>query len=450
MHETPIDPELPILDELGQALHAGALAAERRADAYGLAGGRSRARSLFARLVRRPLLALPLLAVLGGGVALAATGVLRSGSPVPATAHLTPNAQLGVPLPRHTRLLAKSAPDPAGGPAWGMRIVRTTRDVVCMQIARLYGGQLGVIGEDGAFHDDGRFHALPASAISGIPRRFLSACYPAGEATTQELLGMPASGELTGGGSLQRPAASRRLLFGMLGPTAVSVTYRTHGHTVTLPVQPGSGAYLIVLPDVRPPPGVVESGGTTGEWPFVPAGALTQITYRLGDGLCEERTIGSPRGPHPCPHRTAPVPTTKPHDLHRPIHVTLRAVRGYLPIRVRLKDGRPLPPGRPHMGLEYEATVTFVAPLAVRSARSGYSLYIPIECRGGGGEETALERNVRAGEVVRMRTNAFPSPCGKGVTIDLYYRGRSAGLLQRDPREETLVGAATVARPDGR
>jgi hypothetical protein len=443
MYETPIDPKLPILDELGQALHEGALAAKRRTATH----ERSRVRSTLARFVRRPLVALPLLAILGGGVALAATGVLQPGSPVPATAHLTPDARLGVPVPGHSRLIAKSAPDPAGGPAWGMRIVHTTRDVVCTQIARLYDGQLGVIGKDGAFDDDERFHPLPLNAISPAPRRFLSICYPAGQTTTQEVSGMPASGELTGAGTLGKPSEERRLYFGLLGPAAVSVTYRLHQRMVTMPVEPGSGAYLIVLPGTTPAPRIVEDGGRTGEGPFVPAGALTKITYRLGRGLCEEQAIGRPRGPHPCPHRAAFGPPAKPRDLHRPIHVTLRAIRGRLPIRVRLKDGRPLPPPtRAPVGIEYEATVTFVAPFAVTSALSGYSIEIPIHCRGGGAEETALERNVHAGEVVRAHSHVFPSPCGRSDTIEVHYH-RKTGSLLRIPRDETLVGATTVRRP---
>ncbi len=443
MYETPIDPKLPILDELGQALHEGALADEQRAGAH----GRSRVRSVLARLVRRPLFALPLLAVLGGGVALAATGVLRSGNPVPAPAHLTPDAQLGVPVPGHTRLIAKSAPDPAGGPPWGMRIVHTTREVVCLQIARRYDGQLGVIGEDGAFHDDGRFHPLPPDAISSAPRHYLATCHPAGQSTTQEVSGVPASGELTGAGTFGRPSEERRLYFGLLGPTAVSVTYRLAGRTVTLPVEPGSDAYLIVLPGTTPAPRIVEDGGRTGEGPLVPAGALTKITYRLGHELCEEHAIGSPRGPHPCPHRATLDPPAKPRDLHQPIHVTMRALRGELPIRVRLKHGRPLPPPtRAPVGIEYEATVTFRAPFAVTSALNGYSIEVPIHCRGGGAEETTLERNVHAGEVVRARTHVFPSPCGKRVTVAVHYHG-TAGSLLRVPWEETLVGVATVKRP---
>jgi hypothetical protein len=442
MPETPIDPQLPILDELGQALHAGALARERRTAAH----RRTRVRSTFTRLARRPLVALPLLAVLGGGVALAATGVLQTGSPVPATAHLTPNAQLGVPVPGRSQLIARSVPDPAGGPAWSMRIVRTTRDVVCMQIARIYDGQLGVIGEDGAFHDDGRFHPLPLNAIGPVPRHYLVTCYPAGQRTTQEVSGMPASGELTGSGVLGEPKQERRLYFGLLGPAAVSVTYRLPGHTVTLPVEPGSGAYLIVLPGTTPPQGF-EDGGRTGAGPFVPAGVLTKITYRLGRRLCEERPIRSLRGPSSCPRRTAIEPPAQPRALHRPIQVTLRAVRGRLPIPVRLKDGRPLPPpAHAPIGVEYVASVTFRAPFAVTSAQSGYSIEIPSHCRGGGAEETTLERDIDAGAVVHVHTHAFPSPCGKRVTIDVYYHAHTISGFPI-PREETLVGTASVKRP---
>jgi hypothetical protein len=36
----------------------------------------------------------------------------------------------------------------------------TTRGEICVQIGRLDDGQLGQLGIDGAFHDDGRFHPL--------------------------------------------------------------------------------------------------------------------------------------------------------------------------------------------------------------------------------------------------------------------------------------------------
>ena len=47
-----------------------------------------------------------------------------------------------------------------------------------------------------------------------------------------------------------QPAAHRRtLVYGILGPHAVSVTYRAGGSQHKVPVVPGLGAFLIVLPD---------------------------------------------------------------------------------------------------------------------------------------------------------------------------------------------------------
>ncbi len=97
--------------------------------------------------------------------ALAFTGILATGPAVRPTRGLSPTAGLGMPARGGSRLLAVSAPDPAGGLPWGMRIVHTTRDLVCVQIGRLYHGELGLLGRDGAFGDDGRFHPLPPDAI---------------------------------------------------------------------------------------------------------------------------------------------------------------------------------------------------------------------------------------------------------------------------------------------
>ena len=105
----------------------------------------------------------------------------------------TPNAGIGVPAPGGSRLLALRTADPQGGPPWGMRLVHTTRGEICVQIGRLADGQLGQLGIDGAFHDDGRFHPLapdilpkPATAATSAatpPRRSGSASGRAGTAT---------------------------------------------------------------------------------------------------------------------------------------------------------------------------------------------------------------------------------------------------------------------------
>ncbi len=106
--------------------------------------------------------------------ALAFTGILTTGSAVRPTHGLSPTAGLGVPARGGARLLAVSASDPAGGLPWGMRIVHTTRDLVCVQIGRLYHGELGLLGRDGAFGDDGRFSSAAAGCDWPRPRHRLT------------------------------------------------------------------------------------------------------------------------------------------------------------------------------------------------------------------------------------------------------------------------------------
>jgi hypothetical protein len=122
------------------------------------------------QLFARPLLLGVLLVSSATGVALAARALVGVGSPAPRE-----YPSLGEKiLPTGTRLLSLRVADPAGGPPWGMRLIFTTANRAsgggarrgaahwgCMQIGRIVDGQLGVLGEDGAFHDDGLFHALP-------------------------------------------------------------------------------------------------------------------------------------------------------------------------------------------------------------------------------------------------------------------------------------------------
>ncbi|MEV4421987.1 hypothetical protein AB0L40_18680 [Patulibacter sp. NPDC049589] len=116
---------------------------------------------------RLRLFASVLLALLAGGsVAVAASRLLPEGRPVPAP------PQSGSYVHRYTgpsRVLDLRVADPDGGPAWGLRVTRTrpTGGLGCAQVGRVQGDQIGVIGRDGAFGDDGRFHALPKAAIQG-------------------------------------------------------------------------------------------------------------------------------------------------------------------------------------------------------------------------------------------------------------------------------------------
>jgi hypothetical protein len=383
-------------------------------------------------------------------VALAASGMLLPGSPVPATQHLSPNAWLGVPAAGRSRLMAMSAPDPAGGLPWSMRIVHTTRRLVCLQVGRLYRGQIGILGEQDEFHDDKRFHPLPPDAISPVPRGLASVCLPDIQTTSLEASGVTQSGGLPRLGNPYKPSEERRLYFGLLGPDAVSVTYRSARSEITMPVESGTGAYLIVLPSSRRPPRAVVFGGRIGLPPdhgrLVPAGPLVAITYRTNNGTCVE-SWSAGVGRNRCSHAAAPrVVLTRRPELHRPIRVTLRAIgSNTLADAPGNNGGRPTQPRSLVGGVYYEATVTFAAPFAVVSALSGYTVVVPGSHCNGGDQQRQLERNVRSGQVVHVHIDDLLD-CGKGFTVEvLYYRQtRAAALLNGN---EIVVGRTKAAIP---
>ena len=160
-------------------------------------------------------------------------------------------------LPRSVGGVAALADDPTGGPPWGLRVLRTTRGLGCVQIGRVVGGRLGVLGH-GAFANDGRFHPLPA-AVSDSPVDCGSLDARGRLYLAFASQGVPASAYAPAARRLETssrdpnppicPQADERAVYaGVLGPSALSVTYVTiGGGRVTAPVGPG-GTYLIVLP----------------------------------------------------------------------------------------------------------------------------------------------------------------------------------------------------------
>ncbi|HYB24620.1 MAG TPA: hypothetical protein VED41_12530, partial [Solirubrobacteraceae bacterium] len=212
-------------------------------------------RALLGPLRRRSLL-VAMLAVLGSSaVALAATGVILTGAPVRPEEQQNPNAGIGVSAPKGASGIVASAPDPEGGLPWGMRIVHTTRGEICLQIGRVQNGQLGVLGIDGAFANDGRFHPVPVNALprdvyhntvfDQIASTTIS-CALEGKAVSGEHVGVDRSADPKLEGSHSPPGDLRDLLYGLLGPQAVSVTYRFEHTSHTVEVTQPTGAYLIV------------------------------------------------------------------------------------------------------------------------------------------------------------------------------------------------------------
>jgi hypothetical protein len=170
--------------------------------------------------------------------------------------------------------------DPAGGFPWGLRFYlprqanagsNESDAVRCLQFGRVAGNTLGVLGEDGAFGDDGQFHALPVERLAG--------CISSVGVFESEVL-VPASG-FSGPGSCsppplvapegagrargeQRPvktarcspAALRLVVYGVAAPGTLTVRLRSAAGTVTEHlVEADHGAFLFVLPANADPSG---------------------------------------------------------------------------------------------------------------------------------------------------------------------------------------------------
>ena len=312
-----------------------------------------------------------------------------------------------------------------------MRVVRTTRALLCVQLGRLYHGTLGVLGTDGAFRNDGAFHPLPPNTIDR--QRGATSCQAANVGVSLDVSGIPESGLMPTDGRLGKLSRDRWISYGLLGPDALSVTYQSRGISHTIPVEAGTGAYLIVIPGIKPgstPQGATSGGSSGVDQPGGaalpnPDGALTAITYRIGKKTCEVGVTA--HTPNRCP-----LPSAHPGR-----HVFQPSVDLHRRVTVRLQ--RAAHPGG------YDATLTFVAPYAVPNALSGYSIASPTPCHQGTVDDP-IEHNIVAGQKVAVPVEAvFANACGPSVILEVIY-GRGEGAHFPDG-SNTLVGRITVQRP---
>jgi hypothetical protein len=213
------------------------------------------------------------------------------------------------PVPVGTVRIAAQAPDPHGGLPWGLRTTQTHRLQACVQIGRLQAGQIGALGTDGAFANDGRFHPIP-----------LHTNFPCGQTDAHGYLFLnvlenqiPASASFGGeqGCRVLQPRPEphvrrlptcpvrdlRNIAYGVLGPDAVSVTYTLGGRSVTERTGP-DGAYIVVLPGTKGACTFAGYGrrcfGGNGEMttPTLQSGLITAVTYRDGH-VCRLSTATS-------------------------------------------------------------------------------------------------------------------------------------------------------------
>jgi hypothetical protein len=214
------------------------------------------------RLSRPVVVAVACLVVTGS--ALAASGVLQTGTPVSPEVAPLATVDDGAPIPSSVRLLALRVSDPDGGPPWGLRTIKTTRGLECVQVGRIVDGRIGVLGSDGAFHDDGRFHPLSIDYLDAGSSNCATEDANGNAFLNEEAFGVPVDGlisgerEVSGGCYQPRPSTRqcppgdrRNIYYGLLGPDATSITYlAADGKEHRMATVGPDGAYLVVLPHI--------------------------------------------------------------------------------------------------------------------------------------------------------------------------------------------------------
>ncbi len=388
---------------------------------------------------RRPrralLLAVPGTLVVVAAAAAAATQIL-TGEPVRNPRGVTFKADrgLGKPVLATTKLLGLRVADPGGGPPWGMRTLRTTRGLGCVQIGRVVDGKLGVLGQDGAFADDGRFHELPADVLThahcqqpdGAGHVFLAISYQ----------GMPGSAmagacRLSGAGARPRTsrqpeqppcrASDERILYvGLLGPRGKGVTYEDgDGRRATAAAEGPDGGYLVVLRPSAKRPAIGRFVPTA-----TPVSGLVSVQY-VGAPDCRIHSPRSLGGAKACPARGYVAPRT-PRVTSADV---LTPVRASIEPRT-VKPPGPAPPAGVHVPRQWKLHVAFRA----RRRSDAQTLYF-ITLRPQPGPRCrfvsfgSVDHDVRAGEVVRQ-TEYLPAQCRGTVRGTVVYRPQPSGPEQ--------------------
>ena len=217
--------------------------------------------------------------------------------------HAATHAKQGTAVAPGISQLVATVADPRGGVSWGLRTFQATRGQTCLQVGRAESGMIGVLGQDGSFFDDGRFHPVSPAVDHAEHGDHCGTVDTRGNAFLNVFVReVPASagfdpahgGCRVGPTPPPKPACPpkdlRNLAYGLLGPDAVSVTYRSAtGHSATERTGGRDGAYLIVLPAdarscVSQPGGgrSCESGSGETTTAALSSGVITAVTYRDG------------------------------------------------------------------------------------------------------------------------------------------------------------------------
>jgi hypothetical protein len=397
---------LPILREVGVELQRLMREHEQAAPSPSTAGAARAGHRKAGRGMRLPAIVAALV-IAAAGCGAVASGLL-TGAPDDLTVPDQASSGTGISLASGVSL-AVAAADPVSGLPWALRTIKTSRGLECFQVGRLQNGQIGILGTDGAFNGDGRFHPIPTA-----PEPISCAVLDAGGNAFAAFASsdVPASAELDGPPCVTEPSGSalcpnsdeRALFYGTLGPEAKSVTYLAGSTVRTV----GTGAY-VTLPTI----GRVEkttnvvTGGRLRTVPTVgPQGAYLIVLRARGDqGFA---ALGPPSRASTANTTTLPIGTAQPirrityrNGVTCTITATAdRSSRGGACTLVGLKAAAPPPPAAAlrspvrvvtHRDAlvakspplrENVAVVTFTARVAVTSARSAYDVEVVGPCRG--------------------------------------------------------------------
>jgi hypothetical protein len=309
----------------------------------------------------------------------------------------TPAAGFGEPVPQSLALLPMRVADTEGGPPWAMRVIRTSRGLLCLQAGRVVDGRLGALGTGYAFHADKRFHPFLADdAIS------TDACPAVGASGTAFLPGppviVPANGLALAGENVSQSdqvhcdlpgqqnwgvrcpqSELRQVAVGLLGPNARSIEVgNADGSSFTIDPYGPEGAYLIVLP-AQPNANASMSSGSY-QSPFgsvsnAPGGATLKVTYDNGfqcqipisnpSQQCHAQSTAGPGLPSARQLRSVVRASYVPLDEHpeSPLLMERGGGKGSFPGRTGSNGSDAPGPA---------LAITFKAPVAAANASSAY------------------------------------------------------------------------------
>jgi hypothetical protein len=358
-----------------------------------------------------------------------------SGAPYdPPWAHQKPQVDLGVPVAGGARPLSLRVPDPDGGPPWGLRVVRTTRGYDCVELGRVVDGQLAVLGQDGWFGDDHRFHPMPPSVFDAETCGIVGS---AGYALAGSWDTIFASGISVVGGC-QYPAPQwaldptlpvcpvrdlRFVAYGMVGPNALAIAYTDWGRRETLRTVGREGAYLVVRRESR----VLEVNGAGGGGPGLAGGGgpgsfpgAVAVVYRDG-----RRCPSADPGPDTCVLKTFNTALAHTHVKR-------------VPVRVVLDWGRPQVPGT------FDAVVRFRAPVAVSSGALDYD-FSAVNPGVRTVVRLSLDRDVRQGHDVHWSVS-IPA-CTRQATLTIHLdRATATSIPGRDDTPSIAIATVAIVR----